>query len=305
MYIFTYHINVFVCLFFSKHTLGVSKCLIFLLISFQKMTKWYGHVAPIICGLLWILQTNLVSSDSDIESHIVTSHTSKTGQKIVVFDELFQESSLEALNILILDYSPWQINHDQELIGLKSSSTEPGKGDLELSKDECSKEVFPWNVQIPSAIFTKFDIWKKLQQSLEHITEKDDYQPYEITAAMLQRGVSLNTTCGLENNLKDNYIIRLFLTPDWKKDDYGDLTLFNNDDKDHSDFDSVLSNVKPEYGRAVLWDAGLSYLSHSPSMSYLQDLIFVTVHCTRDKERVKASQKEVEVLYVLIIRCKI
>ncbi|XP_072037256.1 uncharacterized protein [Amphiura filiformis] len=248
-----------------------------------------------LCWLSILLQTDKISSATmeDVESHIVQSHTTNKGESVVILDHLFPKSSLEALHTLILLNSPWQLHNEQEFPSLTSQKSPPGKGDLDVSnEDDCSKEVFPWSVPIPSAVFTKFNIWKLMHSSLKHVTEKDDYQPYEITAQVLQRGDKINTTCGLEKSSGEDQTVRIFLTPDWGQNDYGDLTLFKSDD-DHSDVDSVILNVKPRFGRAVIWDAHIPYLSHSPSMSYVQELMFLTIRCTRDKEKVQVTQKEI------------
>lgn len=246
------------------------------------------------------------ATDDSIESHIHRSHTTNQGQKVLILDSLFTQKTLDALQTMILYNSPWQLHNDQEFPTLKQAP--PSKGELEdeggTSNPECSAEAFPWSVQIPTAIFIRFNIWTRLKECLRYGTDADDYLPYDITAAMLQRGTTMNATCAMAP-VTDNhqeYVFRLFLTLDQVENDYqnGDLTLFRTDDADidHSEEDDalqkVLLNVQSMYGRIALWDASIPYLSHPPGGD-VEKSLFLTLRCTRDKRKVKESQKKVEV----------
>ena len=78
----------------------------------------------------------------------------------------------------------------------------------------------------------------------------------------------------------DDLIVRIFLTNNLKKNDYGEAVYYNDDGE-------ILAALYPVPGRIILWNASVPYMYKPPAMSFSQQLYDITVKLTTSEHKVK------------------
>ncbi|XP_022085586.1 uncharacterized protein LOC110976538 [Acanthaster planci] len=201
---------------------------------------------PVIAGLTW--------PDATL------SYTTEAGQSIVVLDEIIPETMAAALRNYVLRFSRWKLR------GAPETRT------YQTTAQGCTpNDTSPWTAQLSSR-FHKNACFLK---DVVHVSSPklENFIPCGVQAEILRRGDSTEVSCGQGQDT--DYSWRVFLTPDWQINDYGDLIFYSRNDVGSENQDAMLT-VTPRMGRIVLWDSSLLTLYHPPSMGYIQGLLSIS-----------------------------
>ncbi|XP_038073758.1 uncharacterized protein LOC119741890 [Patiria miniata] len=218
-------------------------------------------ILPTVGATLWPGATNI--------------HTTPSDHSIIVLDNVITEPAAHALHSYVLQFAQWKLNgHAQETSTLINNQT---------AEQSCllQKKV-PWSAQLSSPFYENVCFLKNILS----LPELVNFTPHSVQAEILRRGDSIKVQCGLDKQgLDTEYSWRVFLTPDWQINDYGDLMFYDRNDKGGKQ-EAVLT-VHPRMGRFVLWDSSLSFVYHPPSMGYIQGLLSITGQLTSSKNKMK------------------
>ncbi|XP_068738920.1 uncharacterized protein [Montipora capricornis] len=208
--------------------------------------------------------------DVDLTSKISFKYNTNDGRIIFVFDNILEQKHLGIFSHYInADLDAWRF-----------SLHEPYDGGVEKPSDN-----IPWINEIDCVGFSQSLVGRTIQKAVTDAAQsKDVFYPYKVRAKLVRRGdfTKLFTDA---NRTDDEYSAFLFLVPRWRKNDYGELYLFDEDNE-------ILAGAVPKPGRLVLWESSISYLPRPPSIAYKKGQLILHVQFTKSKQKMLAGHRE-------------
>ncbi|XP_067048677.1 uncharacterized protein [Acropora muricata] len=208
--------------------------------------------------------------DVDLKPKISFKYQTNDGRKIFVFDNILEQKDLGIFSHYInIDLGAWQF-----------SLHEPYDGGLEKPSDN-----IPWINEIDCVLFYQSLVGRTIQKAVMDAAQtKDVYYPYKVRAKLVRRG-DLTKLYTDANRTDDEYSTFMFLNQRWRKNDYGELYLFDEDNE-------ILAGAVPKPGRLVVWQSSIPYLSRPPSIAFKKGQLILHVQFTKSKQKMLASHKE-------------
>ncbi|KAM7447370.1 hypothetical protein ABFA07_004382 [Porites harrisoni] len=208
--------------------------------------------------------------DVDLSSKITFRYQTTDGGKIYVFDNILHPKNLHIFSrYLNIDLGAWQF-----------SLYEPYDGGIEKPTDN-----IPWINDVDCIEFSKSVVGKTMQKAVMDTAQTEDiYYPYKVKGKLVRRGdfTKLFTDA---NKTDDEYSAFMFLNPTWRKNDYGELYLYDEDNE-------IMAGTVPKFGRVVVWPSSVSYLARPPSMAFKKGQLILHVQFTKSKQKILASHRE-------------
>ncbi|XP_062506019.1 uncharacterized protein LOC134182606 [Corticium candelabrum] len=206
------------------------------------------------------------------------------GKPIYVFDRLFAWDLLYLLQIYVSVGGWWRFVNDDP---------------YHTTREKVGDNI-QWMARFSATTFANSRIGVTLRQAVQLTAGRPDvaYYPYEITCKMVRRGD--DTRLHVHANASDDeYTTVVYLNYKWRKNDYGDMLLFDEEEE-------IVAPVKPVFGRVIVWHSSVPYLSRPPSVAFRmgQKILFIrwTSNSSKvveyenrrlvDVERIAKGQKE-------------
>lgn len=209
--------------------------------------------------------------DVDLTSHLSFKYQTNDGRNIFVFDKLLKPNTLRAfLDYLNIDLGSWQFR-----------LFEPYDGGVEELSDN-----IPWVNPVDCVEFSKSIVGKTIQKAvMDAVGTKDIYYPYKVRGKLMRRGdfTKLYTDA---NRTDGEFSVMMFLNPKWRKNDYGELYLYDEDIE-------IVAGAVPKFGRLVVWDSSVSYLPRPPSIAFKKGQLLLHVQFSKSKEKMLKSYADV------------
>lgn len=209
--------------------------------------------------------------DVDLTSHLSFKYQTNDGRKIFVFDKLLKPKTLRTfLNYMTVDLGSWQFR-----------LYEPYDDGIEELSDN-----IPWVNPIDCVEFSKSIMGKTIQKAvMDAIGTKDTYYPYKVRGKLMRRGdfTKLYTDA---NRTDDEFSAMMFLNPKWRKNDYGELYLYDDDIE-------IVAGAVPKFGRLVVWNSSVSYLPRPPSIAFKKGQLLLHVQFSKSKEKMLKNHAEI------------
>ncbi|XP_078656071.1 uncharacterized protein LOC144902473 [Branchiostoma floridae x Branchiostoma belcheri] len=190
------------------------------------------------------------------------------GQSVVVLDHVLSDDAMSTLFEYTNFLTQWEYTHV-------------------TSSPEMFKKP-PFVAPLSGEMVKKTVLWEAIADTLEKLTGKREYYPYDIHGTILRRYDRLQPTVDCEEG---DFVAKMYLNQYVGKNDYGHLTLYNGK---HGNLTETLAAVHPKHGRLVIWPCAVPAIEHPPSMGYKQLLHALTLKMTTSKEKFGEYQKKVE-----------
>ncbi|KAL9971354.1 hypothetical protein ACROYT_G023867 [Oculina patagonica] len=220
-----------------------------------------------------VAEPNLEDSvlDVDLTSQISFRYQTNDGRKIFVFDKIFKPRHLSMFSdYLNLDLGSWQFR-----------LYEPYDGGVEKPTDN-----IPWINPVDCVEFSRTLVGKSIQKAVMDAAGTEDiYYPYKVRGKIMRRGdfTQLFTDA---NRTDDEYSAMMFLNPKWRKNDYGELYLYDEDNE-------IVAGAVPKFGRVVVWQSSVAYLPRPPSIAFKKGQLLLHVQFTKSKEKMLQDHAEI------------
>ncbi|XP_032228281.1 uncharacterized protein LOC116611810 isoform X2 [Nematostella vectensis] len=203
------------------------------------------------------------------------------GKFVFVYDNLFRKNTIQAhLNLISLGniegmLSPWQYTYKDDYFNIKVAN---GTNNI------------PWTSPFELETFMGSTVYKTIAKIAKTVSKGKKYFPYRISSSMIRR-LDFITVGGDDESADDELVATVLLTPNLKKNDYGEVMFYKQDGE-------MLASVFHKQGRILLWNASVPYIFKPPGMSYKQGIYALTIRLTTLKEKfeegIKESKKEIE-----------
>jgi Rps23 Pro-64 3,4-dihydroxylase Tpa1-like proline 4-hydroxylase len=194
-------------------------------------------------------------SRDNIQSCLKFRYETLRGKRIYVFDNLFARKALKSLQLYIGVAGWWRFVN----------------ADPYHSRQEVVGDNIQWVARFGAVKFANTRVGVALRQAIQLTSGNTDvpYYPFEVTCKLVRRGDDTKLHVHA-NESDDEYTTVIYLNDNWKKNDYGDMLLFDEEME-------IVAPVKPNIGRTIVWHSSVPYLSRPPSIAFRmgQKILFI------------------------------
>ncbi|XP_076820366.1 uncharacterized protein LOC143465783 isoform X1 [Clavelina lepadiformis] len=225
---------------------------------------------------------NEMLNPSFLKSRVSAEYTSKSGKKVYVFDDVVTYSLTMATRMYYTVNDGWRYVLFDKYVQDPDGKFDDGNG-------------IPWKSwQDPTLMSgTRIgSIWKAMIDAVSsnqthNLHERPrDFQMTDTYSAILRRGdvTTLHSGVPLHNdtNFIESYSLVTYTSALWRKNSYGEILFYEDDDDDHN----VFAVVSPHCSRVVLWDSRVRYLTRPPSISELSGQVMIFAQFQSDPETI-------------------
>ena len=209
-----------------------------------------------------------VASDAEkppeaIESSRRWHYETTGGRQIGVYDSLYDTSSILALEFYVSSNGWWRFVYPDS-----------------AREDASANDNVPWEASFDALVFARSRIGHATRQAVQSTARRTDviFYPFDVTSKLVRRLDNTHVHAHARENdvaVGEEYSTVMYLKEGWRKNDYGDLLLFDEDME-------IVAPVKPHRGRLVVWDSTVPYLSRPPSVNVRQGQRMLFVRWTRN-----------------------
>ncbi|XP_057303752.1 uncharacterized protein LOC130641105 [Hydractinia symbiolongicarpus] len=222
----------------------------------------------------WYLPQYKLSEDEpftapDPAKHKVLEYTTKTdGRKIVVFDGLFSKDLLDHLRGFVLKYGTYF--YDDSI--------------------DSSSDNVQWIAGFLLNPYIQSPYWKIIRKLASYVTGNPNMFPYDVSINLIRSSDHTRIHGDVGYYGEEEFTVLVYLNPEWTKNNYGETTFFEK----NSDDTEIVAQVRPRYGRTVIFDGNIPHSARPPSFNYSgARLTFVTkLHKNEYTGRKKNFQEE-------------
>ncbi|EDO45046.1 predicted protein [Nematostella vectensis] len=189
-------------------------------------------------------------SSIDFDSKKVAEYQSSEGKKIFVFDDLYDKEDLDNLRAHILKYGVYYFD----------------------DSDDNESDNVQWIAGFNIDNYLKSRFWNITHRVATHVSGSNKWFPYDISCNLIRYAdhTRIHHDC---NQNEDEWTHLIYLNPDMEKNDYGETVYYER----NSDNTEIIAEVRPKYGRAVIFQGIIPHSARPPSTNYSKArLSFVT-----------------------------
>jgi len=203
----------------------------------------------------WYLPDYKVSPDKplvpDVEKHVVANFSTEKGEKIYVFDDLFPKDLLDHMRAHVLKYGTYFYDD---------------------SIDEESDNV-QWIAGLDMPLFLKSPYWKIISAVAKFVSGSPEWFPYDVGTNLIRNADHTRIHLDVSHDREKEWTFLVYLTPNWTRNYYGETAFFER----NSDDTEIVAEVRPRYGRAVIFQGQIPHSARPPSLNFTgARLTFVT-----------------------------
>lgn len=177
-----------------------------------------------LCILLVMKDCHSTSTD-DLGQHIVVRESlAPDNQVVIAFDSLLSEETISSLRSFVLNHVRWEVRgHESQHC---PSDIQRGEGATDCQDSAASN--IPWVGKMDPLWFSQTHTWKRLVEAASYATNGSGpaLYPYHIRSEVLQRGDNIAPQAVASSPYSREYAFRIFLVPEWRMDDYGDMSFY-------------------------------------------------------------------------------
>ena len=190
-----------------------------------------------------------------IDSCLKFRYETLRGKRIYVFDNLFAPETVKALQFYVAVAGWWRFVN----------------ADPYHNRQEEVGDNIQWAARFGAVKSANTRIGIALRQAIQLTSGNTDvpYYPFEVICKLVRRGDDTKLHVHA-NESDDEYTTAIYLNDNWKKNDYGDMLLFDEEME-------IVAPVKPNIGRTIVWHSSVPYLSRPPSIAFRmgQRILFI------------------------------
>ena len=186
-------------------------------------------------------------NDDNFDQNILQSSYTNDGRKISIYNNFLLPSSVYLLRSYLSFYRHWEHT-------LKDSNN-----GSQFNQD--SPDHILWKTFLNPQFFQQTRVGQKIRRAVKHFKgqhDGDDYQIYQATAKLVRRSQVPKSSIDAEASEGDVSAI-LYLIGNWKKNDYGDIIFYDNDQE-------IVCAVHPVMFRMVMFDSSIEHVYKPPSI---------------------------------------
>ncbi|XP_028394289.1 uncharacterized protein LOC114518487 isoform X2 [Dendronephthya gigantea] len=204
--------------------------------------------------------------DLDVAAKHVKKYITKSGYKVGVYHHLLTAGHLQLLRgLATFQLGAWSYGIPEANVHDGQKRTNPNN--------------IPWLNEINAVEFSESIVAKQLQKVVADMDEGGDgtYVPYKVIGHIMRCGDSpkVHVDAAPED---DEVSMMIYLNANWRKNDYGDLYLYDDDQE-------ILAGVVPHYGRIVVWQSSIPYLPRPPSVAFKLGQLFFHIRFTKNQTK--------------------
>ena len=177
-----------------------------------------------------------IAKSMDIGKLITKRIYTRDGKGIFIFDNAIPSKYVDALREYIHNHAEY---HESPI-------------------DDKGADNVKWIISLDDPGFVDGPIWNIIKQLLLHATGKE-YFPYDLACNHVRR--TDNTYMHKDNYYDfDEYTILIYLNKDWRENDYGETTFFDNNE--------IIAALRPRYGRVAIFHGTIDHSAHPASPAH-------------------------------------
>ena len=203
-------------------------------------------------------------ADKPIETIDSKHYETTGGRQIGVYDSLYESASIWALEFYVVSHGWWRFVYP----------------DSKSDEAASTNDNIPWESSFDALAFARSRIGHVTRQAVQSTARRTDvmFYPFDVTSKLVRRLDNTHVHAHARENdvaIGEEYSTVIYLKDGWRKNDYGDLLLFDEDME-------IVAPVKPHRGRLVVWDSTVPYLSRPPSVNVRRGQRMLFVRWTRN-----------------------
>ena len=165
------------------------------------------------CSLVWGYQ-------GEGNHHLTLQRTLPPNRVVAVFDDILSKEVLMSLRTYMSVFIRWELEpSSQECV-----PAEQDEGNVNCGATSGPSTRAPWIGHVDPECFAQSQTWNNITNSTlqchKYYRWKRFY-PYNVRGEMLQRGDSVAPGVVVSSQYSREFALRIFLVPEWQKDDYG------------------------------------------------------------------------------------
>ncbi|XP_066295870.1 uncharacterized protein [Branchiostoma lanceolatum] len=197
------------------------------------------------------------------------THSTTRDRKVAVLDDILTFKTAVALSNYVGTVGAWRFQnfdpHEGNYTGKKGNNMQ-------------------WEATFDPAVFRSSRTGRTLTQLVTEMSGgRQGYKLYSATANVVRRLDLIKMYHNAEESEKE-FSVSIYLNEVWRKNDYGELYFYDDDEE-------IFAAVKPKFGRTVVWDSSIDYLSRPPSINFKQGQIILNLAFTTNSSKVENYQK--------------
>ncbi|KAI8479615.1 hypothetical protein Bbelb_426330 [Branchiostoma belcheri] len=198
------------------------------------------------------------------------TYSTTRDRKVAVFDDILSFKTTVALSNYVHTVGAWRFQnfdpHEGNYTGKKGNNMQ-------------------WEATFDPEVFSSSRTGQSLTQVVTEMSGgTQGYKLYSVTANVVRRLDLIKMYHNAEESEKE-FSASIYLNEVWRKNDYGELYFYDDDEE-------IFAAVKPRFGRTVVWDSSIDYLSRPPSINFKQGQIILNMAFTTNSTKVENYKKQ-------------
>eukprot|EP00794_Sanderia_malayensis_P015297 gene15297-16874_t len=187
----------------------------------------------------------------NVADHVVGNYSTQKGEKIYVFDDLFPVELLDHMRSHVLKYGTYYYDD---------------------SIDQDSDNV-QWIAGLDMPDYLKSPYWKVIQAVATFVTGSPEWFPYDVGTNLIRNADHTRIHLDTATVGEREWTFLVYLTQNWTQNYYGETAYYER----NSDDTEIVAEVRPRYGRAVIFQGQIPHSARPPSLKFTgARLTFVT-----------------------------
>eukprot|EP00058_Branchiostoma_floridae_P025287 XP_002610777.1 hypothetical protein BRAFLDRAFT_126315 [Branchiostoma floridae] len=197
------------------------------------------------------------------------TYSTTRDRKVAVFDDILSFKTTVAISNYVHTVGAWRFQnfdpHEGNYTGQKGNNMQ-------------------WEATFDPEVFSSSRTGQSLTQLVTEMSGgTQGYKLYSVTANVVRRLDLIRMYHNAEESEKE-FSASIYLNEVWRKNDYGELYFYDDDEE-------IFAAVKPRFGRTVVWDSSIDYLSRPPSINFKQGQIILNMAFTTNSTKAENYKK--------------